>query len=552
MVATVITSASNGSSVRNGVFSVCLIVLCIVSYILLLLLFIKPSLYHIESLIYVDRPSKITPAVAIGLIAALLAGATSAFTTRCVEQSLWLRLVPRDVKQPLTVGETNRLAQWTVSPLERVKYILFGQSWLLKLSGPLLLATAITAPVLLAGVSQTSLVDVVRSTEPHTEGVWTPYINLANRVSRGGSAKDLVFNIALEASLNNFSAPVAPVCDQEACRVTTRSAALFATCTPRTLDNPRGMGLTVCSDRRSVGATDYCSELVPSLCANLTCGAPSVFANFVASRDKSCFAAEGGSIPSGCGTVAGAWGTVFGVWVGGADLGMGDTSIINTVDCEILYGNVSITQTGSQSPLLDRDSFERSEYLLSDYAEPISNVRTFTWADNVKNNAFSFTLRVVGTGWNDLYLNTIAYGLLGYDAVNSAESTARRIEGAFDFATLGAFARTPSASDMVVTLQSDTRMYVYNKLVLLILLVPLIATIAGTWGRWMVGSDDDVLGYSPLAIASRGPVYGLLPTAFTTDPKYRKQCENMKVKGYPDATGSGQEGVIRAGLYVES
>ncbi|PKS12310.1 hypothetical protein jhhlp_001610 [Lomentospora prolificans] len=539
------------ASITNIIFSLLLVALCVLSYVLLLILFLDPGTYRLDSLIYVDTRLPITPAVAVGLVSALLAGATSAFTTRCVEQSLWLKLVPREVKQPLTVGESHRLAQWSTSPLERVKYVLTGKFWLLKLSGPLLLATAIVAPVLLAGISQTDIVDVNDTRTAHQVDVWDPYINVFNNVNRGGSSRDLNLEIALTGSFSNFSAPVANVCgddddDSVVCSVTARSAAIFAKCSSYTAGNDDGMGIPSCRDS-SVMVSDFCSDIVPSLCANLTCGSPSTFANFIVSREASC----GSSDSTSCGKTPGEWGAVFGVWVGGVEFNEADKYIINTVDCELQYGNITVTQVGSQPPVVDRNSFEKSEYLLSDYESAISNVRTFIWDVNAEDNPLSFTLRVVGTGWNDLYLNPTAYGLLGIDAVNNAESVARRLENAFDYVTLSAFARNPSASDIVQTKRLPTRVYVYNKLMLLILLVPLVATIAGSWGRWAVGSDEDVIGYNPLAIASRGPVYGLFPTSFITDSKYRKNCKDMKVKGYLDATGSGQPGVARAGLFVE-
>lgn len=53
-----------------------------------------------------------------------------------------------------------------------------------------------------------------------------------------------------------------------------------------------------------------------------------------------------------------------------------------------------------------------------------------------------------------------------------------------------------------------TRTYVYDPRVLLMLLVPALATTLGTGGRWAVGSRAMVPGYDPLVIASRGAVVG--------------------------------------------
>ena len=136
-------------------------------------------------------------------------------------------------------------------------------------------------------------------------------------------------------------------------------------------------------------------------------------------------------------------------------------------------------------------------------------MRTFAWRENAARTPYYFTLRYVGTGFNDIYTSPVASGLLGDDASNSAEHVARQIERNFDWATLAAFSKGVNASDVTTTRTTVTRVYVYDRRVLSILLIPVIATVMSAWGRLRVGSDEVVRGYDPVAIAQLGPVEGL-------------------------------------------
>ncbi|KAH7375196.1 hypothetical protein B0T11DRAFT_308823 [Plectosphaerella cucumerina] len=522
----------------NILISVSLAFACLACYAILIILFMRPSLYHISSLVNVGRPSSwsLTPAVAVGLISALLAAATTALITRSVEHSLWLKLVPRSVRTPLTAGETTRQAMWSVSPLARLTYAVTGASWLLKLGGLLLLAVSIVSPVLLAGISQTDHFEVSTSTTVHTADFWAPWITRSNFLFFGGSATDLTFNMAVQSSNGGVSAPVAPVCDSSSCSVSTTSAALHATCEGHTQPNDRFAGIPVCGDTpESDWVTNFCSDIMPSMCVNLTCGGPSTFANFKTSTDADC------ESDTSCVSSPGAWAVIFGAWVGGIQGDNGNKDIINTA--------------GATTPQLDRSSFRRSGNTLDSYTSPISSVRTFIWGELAQRTPYFFTLRLVGTSFNDLYTQPFAAGLLGDDAGNSADAVARRIEENFDWATMSAFARQPNASDVVTTMREATRVYVYNHMVLLILLVPLLATLLGTWGRWAVGSDDDVLGYDPVAIATRGPVDGIAAPAFVGSAEYRKACEKLRLVGYEEGVvdpHTGQGGThVRLRLLAE-
>ncbi len=118
-----------------------------------------------------------------------------------------------------------------------------------------------------------------------------------------------------------------------------------------------------------------------------------------------------------------------------------------------------------------------------------------------------------GVSGNSIYGKPIGKLLLGDSA--SASTVAKRIETAFDRATLMAWSRSPSAVVRMVYRTEVTRIYVYDGRTLLMLLVPLLATLltVAANGRWKIGGKEDVLGYDPLAIASRGPVWGL-PESF--------------------------------------
>ncbi|KFY73291.1 hypothetical protein V499_06633 [Pseudogymnoascus sp. VKM F-103] len=527
----------------NALFTTLLAVICLVCYALLIILYVQAHLYHIPSLVNDGDTGSIKPTVAVGLIAAMLAAATSALITRCVEHSFWLKLVPGNVGSPLTVGEITRLAQWSVSPLSKLTYAFNGRSWAIKTSGLLLLSISIITPVLLAGISQTDHVKITSTSASHAVDYWAPWINRGNFRSRGGSAGDLVFGMAVQASNGNFAAPVAPVCDDDSCSVSTGSSALFATCNARTIDNTENRGLTVCPEQITTStvasdlSTDFCSDIVPSMCVNLTCGAPSIYANFKTGLDLDCESGSAGSTgPNACIDSPGSWAVIFGAWVGGADFGIGNSKLINTVSCLIEYGNISISQTGKNPPRVERNSFKRSIYPLSNYNSPISNVRTFIWNENARTTPYYFTLRVVGTGWNDMYQQPFAAGLLGDDASNNAEHVARQIENNFDWATMGAFARMPNASDVATSTRTSTRAYVYNQLVLLILLVPFLGSLLGTWGRWVVGSNDEVLGYDPAAIANRGPVEGIASKSPSqSQEEYKKARDKLLLIGVEES-----------------
>jgi hypothetical protein len=126
----------------------CVILIC---HLLILILFLQPSALLLASLLTPDAKG-IKPTTVVTLVGAVLAGATSVLVTRVVEQSLWLKLSPRDVKNRLTIDECLSLAQWSVSPLARVLYVFDGSHWLLKAVGVMVVTTAVVSPVLVSGI----------------------------------------------------------------------------------------------------------------------------------------------------------------------------------------------------------------------------------------------------------------------------------------------------------------------------------------------------------------------------------------------------------------
>ncbi|KAM7208168.1 hypothetical protein V8F20_001448 [Naviculisporaceae sp. PSN 640] len=508
------------SKLVNVSLSIGLVAVFVTCYVLLIILFVNASALHLDSLVVVQN-WLLTPYVVVNVVTTLLASAALAFAIECVDHALWLNhLNPINgvglARNPVTVKETSRLAQWTVSALGRLNYIIFGRSYALKFGGLLLLAATIApGPVLQAGISQKDKTSSQTLITPHSVDVWTPWITLGNSQYRAGSATDLPLYSAALASNQNLELPVTQVCSNNTCSVTTRSAALFAQCTSRTLANTeQRMGRTSCSNTYESQVPlveNYCSTITPSLCANLTCGDPAVYANFLTGPDPSCEQTSGDYLAnSTCNTLPGTWATIFAVWVGGTDSlsKKGNPNIVNLVDCSIEYGNVTLSQKGAAPPTIDRSTFEKSQYLLSGYSSNIANVRQYVWHQAVneatKNTPYDFTLRLGSTGWNAMYLSAAAEGLLGEGASNNAEYVARQIERNFDWATLAAFAREPNASDITRTITTTTRVYVFRPANLAILIVPLLGTLLACWGRLRVGSREEVPGYDPVAIARRG------------------------------------------------
>lgn len=506
--------------IANLIFSVALLIICAACYILYILLFVAPEVFHLDSLIY-PNTSTIKPTVVVGLLTAIFAGATAAFVTRCVEQSLWLRLSPTNShRTALEIREAHHLAQWSVSPLERLFiYPFLGSSWALKFGGILLFATAAINPVLLSGISQRNVVSATSKRYPNTIDMTTNRFDVGNYRYRGGTAHDNPTLIASVAEMANLTASILDVCGDDHCHITSITTAILAQCQHTTSPNPNGIGLSSSDDKHY----EYCGTLNPDMaCVTLVSSRPFTYANFTSSYHPKC-------MPEAESCAPGVWSTLFGVWVNGADVSTNSTYDIHTVNCQLTFGNVTVQQNGTNPPTLDRDSFVQADWSYRGTGNWFQLNRIYT-EYGPENSPYTFAGQAVGTGSNSLYAEPVGYYLLGEDANNDGETVARQIERNFDRATLSAYARQANASDLTVTLSAETDLYVYRPRVLLILLISFLATLLCAWGRWAVGGDDVVITYMPIEIARRGPVAGL-PQGEILGKGQRKSVEKWKVWG---------------------
>jgi hypothetical protein len=400
-------------------------------------------------------------------------------------------------------------------------YVVSGQSWLLKIGGILLFATAIINPVLLSGISQSQSGTIEIAYEEHLIPMFSGRFDRGNRRYNGGSFRDNPTAIAALASLSNLTPPVAPVCDSDSCHVEARTAAIVAECKSYVQDNPDRIG-TSFSNRIT---RSFCSRLNSALCVSLDRGSPAAYANFT-SGDLSDSDPE---------LAPGDWSIIFGAWVSGVESSSGPYEI-SMVDCGLTIGNLTVRQRGSNPPSIVQGSYQKANWSVStDTQNPsLFQLNRIYREFGRTNSPFSFDARSVGTGGNSLYLFPVGFMLLGDDATDPADVVARRIEASFDMATLSAFAKLPNATDLTTTIESRTPIYVYNPKVLAVLLVPLIATILAAWGRWRIGDDSVVVGYDPIEIARRGPVSGLPSEMISGEPETRKQLDCYRVWGYSE------------------
>lgn len=134
------------------VLNICLALLCILSYVAIVLLFLTEGL-GFDTFQYVGG-GRIQPTIAIQLLGALLMGCTSALLTKAVEHDVWIT-----IDHYHTFGERTEMAEelhgqalWSVSALSRLTYAFVGRHWLLRLSGLLLFGMIGLTPVLLYGI----------------------------------------------------------------------------------------------------------------------------------------------------------------------------------------------------------------------------------------------------------------------------------------------------------------------------------------------------------------------------------------------------------------
>lgn len=225
----------------------------------------------------------------------------------------------------------------------------------------------------------------------------------------------------------------------------------------------------------------------------------------------------------------------------------------NVVDCLVRYGWVNVTQNGTNPGHVTRDSFQLAPrdqlyypwaidwiygydpYLYTDMDNSQRGIlyegdRTSSWVFYQDDDS--------GTAQSQdgIFRYPVGAALLGYNrSYPEAKMVARRIEGAWDSYNLLSFKTNHTVADKTTTAEHRRIVYNYDSKVLLYLLVPLIATLAGCWGRWWIGDEDVVFGYDPLRIAQCGPVQGL--TAQPTAEEEFYMVDKLKVGRHKDDQG---------------
>ncbi|CAH0058215.1 unnamed protein product [Clonostachys solani] len=438
--------------------------------------------------------SGLKPTTAVSLISAVFVAASSTFVTTCVEQSLWAKLAPRAVKNPLTVGETRRLAQWAVSPLGRLSYPLDGTSILLKLAGPLLLACAIVNSVLVSGISVSTHSSSVDTTSQATVDMWSGFLDAANFQYNGGLFSDIPNEVAALAYLNNLSVPSSSLCQSSDCSLGAQVGAIQAEC------------ITVSAPHGPMSSTDeenetYTSEYNPDIAVILTRGSPYTYANFTSWFTKSC--GENVNVNLCLGEFA----VIFGAFVNLMPSATGGP-IVNTIDCLLTYGSLNITQTGTGTPAIMAGSYTEATSAGPNDSSIASIKRIYT--DSFDRSPYYFTAKSGTEDTTDtLYNSAVATLLISPKGNSSDKEVGDRIEAIFNTATLMAFTRVPGAANVTTTTTTSGPIYVFHPLVLLILLIPLFSTVLGGYRRLRVEGNSLCPGYDPVEIARRGSVEGI-------------------------------------------
>ena len=324
--------------------------------------------------------------------------------------------------------------------------------------------------------------------------------------------------------MNNQSAPSPDICSGDPlCTARATVTAIRATCNATSTDNPDRVGI---SSERGIRSQTFCSTINPDICSTLISSSPYTYTNFTSGYPPDC-----NLISQRC---SGSWSTIFGAYVN--DPGSAtSTSNLNMVDCALEFGSATITQSGRSTLSLIRDSFQKSHDQVMDISGIVQWRRIYT--SEATQPPFTFSALATGTGTNNLYDSAVAYSLLGPAANASADLVAARIEATFDMATLMAFSRAAAAADIAFERQVGTPVYGYDARVLLVLLVPALATVLSVClgGRWRVGDAEDVVGYDPVEIVRRVRLEGQRWAE-------RHEVETVEVWGWRDDGSSGSGG----------
>ena len=292
--------------------------------------------------------------------------------------------------------------------------------------------------------------------------------------------------VAALASLNNLTAPPSDVCNGVAnCEVNAAATSIRATCQSTSHHHPPIYNGSD-PDGGTISDENYSSSYNPQVYVTLTTGSDDVYASFT-TGPQSC---ETRSSPCPPGSFA----IIFGAFVN-------TSSYLNTVDCLLTLGAINITQSDNNAPALVPNSFVQSTIsgidgriieLYRMYTEsPVSSPYNFSGAAGIPD------------GGDTLYVSPLGTLLISPKANSSGQQVAERIESIWEQATLLAFARSPQSANATLVSTTTTSVYVYDQLVLLILLMPLLAIIFGALGRCRIEGQDIFVGYNPAKIARR-------------------------------------------------
>ncbi|KAF7194698.1 hypothetical protein HII31_03960 [Pseudocercospora fuligena] len=466
----------------NIAITTLLVALCTASYILLALLFTRPQVFRITSLVN-HEDSRVSPTVAIPLLVAVLSGSTLALVTRAVEQNLWISIV--DNPGRLSASEAPRLAQWSISTLSRLVYIMSGQSWSLRFSALLLLGCTILSPVLLYGVTPRQ---VNKVTEEHVATSKTAYFELGQLL---GYSDDLTSFATLLAS-NGIDVAGSSLCQNPSCNVHAAAFSVRASCKAWEIEEHHDL---------FTPAIVTCSQINKALCMSVD---PSqTTANFTTGPPSDCPIRDGDlDSTKNC---PGEFATIFGAFLP-AQQSSGVTSVY-AVDCRLQYGNISITQVGNGAPVLQNGSFAKS---IDSFLSITSNM---TATDEgmgglaIQGDLSSWLASYVYSGSSfdfALGLNHEASAMsnaLLSSAYATGEEVAARIEATFDTLTLLIYSKYPGTASATITTTTSYLIWNYNSWVLAILFLPLLASVLVLSTNFEVGGTDKVIGYDPVRIA---------------------------------------------------
>ncbi|KAL7915480.1 hypothetical protein GGI35DRAFT_436952 [Trichoderma velutinum] len=219
--------------------------------------------------------------------------------------------------------------------------------------------------------------------------------------------------------------------------------------------------------------------------------------------------------------------TSGGAFVNGTQLTTGNL-YLNTVDCLLTYGSLNITQDGTKAPVIVSKSYQQNTSSIRPY--PIAPIRRI-YTESYYRSPYYFTA-ASGTGdtADSLYSSAVGTLLLSPKANSSAEQVAKRMQDIFDTATLMAFVRSPGAANVTITNKTTDPLYVFHSLNLLVLLIPALAFVFGTYMRWRVENNVICSGYDPVEIARRGPVWGMDQWDGNQVANNDGECDRMRVK----------------------